>query len=144
MTFPWAAGSWAGAGTRANWPNGATCVAADLDPVSDGKPVWLLHTMGHYGVADSEALELAGIDRDTPDPPGGTIDRDADGKPTGVLKEAAMDLVARHVPAADAAQLRDGIRLMSQEFNRECMTGAKDPGIEMETWNRVSRRPGGG
>ena len=120
-------------------------VAADLDPVSDGRPVWLMHTTAHYGVADSEALEIAGIDRDTPDPPGGMIDRDAEGKPTGVLKETAMGLVERHVPAADAAQLRDAIRLMAREFNRECMTGAKDPGIgagigfdlenAMETWN---------
>ena len=73
------------------------------------------------------------------------IDRDAEGKPTGVLKETAMGLVERHVPPAEAAQLRDAIRLMAREFNRECMTGAKDPGIgagigfdledAMETWN---------
>jgi predicted amidohydrolase YtcJ len=50
--------------------------ATDLDPVSEGNPVWLVHTTAHYGVADSEALEIAGIDRDTPDPPGGVIDRD--------------------------------------------------------------------
>ncbi len=61
-----------------------------------------MHTTAHYGVADSEALEIAGIDRHTPDPPGGVIDRDAEGKPTGVLKETAMGLVERHIPAADA------------------------------------------
>ncbi|MYE35051.1 MAG: amidohydrolase family protein, partial [Gemmatimonadales bacterium] len=67
--------------------------ASDLDAVAAGQPVWLAHTMGHYGVANSLALDMAGITADTPDPPGGTIDRDAAGQPTGVLKESAMGLV---------------------------------------------------
>ncbi len=71
--------------------------ASDIDPVSDNRPAWLVHTMGHYGVANSLAMTLAGIDENTQDPPGGVIDRDADGKPTGVLKESAMDLVSRHI-----------------------------------------------
>jgi predicted amidohydrolase YtcJ len=103
--------------------------ASDIDPVSGNRPAWLTHTMGHYGVANSLALMLAGIDETTPDPPGGVIDRDADGKPTGVLKESAMDLVTRHIPAAGEADKREGIRQMAQAFNSECMTGAKDPGI---------------
>jgi len=103
--------------------------ASDIDPVTGNRPAWLVHTMGHYGVANSLALMLAGIDETTPDPPGGVIDRDADGKPTGVLKESAMDLVTRHVPAADETDKREGIRQMAQAFNSECMTGAKDPGI---------------
>jgi len=49
--------------------------ASDLDSVSPNNPVWLKHTMGHYGTANSFALKLANITRDTPDPPGGTIDR---------------------------------------------------------------------
>ena len=84
--------------------------AADLDAVSRGHPVWLVHTTGHYGVANSAALALAGITRDTPDPPGGMIDRDAQGSPTGVLKETAMALVADRVPTADPAKLREAIR----------------------------------
>jgi predicted amidohydrolase YtcJ len=120
-------------------------VAADLDPVTAGRPAWLVQTSGHYGVANSEALRIAGITRGTPDPPGGTIDRDADGAPTGILKEAAMGLVARHVPQAAPGKMREGIRAMAAEFSRECMTGAKDPGIgsdldfdpsaAMQTWN---------
>ena len=64
--------------------------AADLDAVAPDQPVWLAQTTEHYGVANSVALRMAGISRDTPDPPGGTIDRDAAGNPTGVLKEAAQ------------------------------------------------------
>jgi predicted amidohydrolase YtcJ len=104
-------------------------LASDLDPASDGHPAWLTHTMGHYGTANSAALRLAGIDRDTPDPPGGVIDRDENGEPTGVLKESAMALVTRLIPAPHAGKMREAIAAMADELNAECMTGAKDPGI---------------
>jgi predicted amidohydrolase YtcJ len=104
-------------------------LASDLDPVSAGRPAWLTHTMGHYGTANSTALRLAGIDRETPDPPGGVIDRDDTGEPTGVLKESAMRLVTQHIPPPGAGQMRAAIAAMADELNRECMTGAKDPGI---------------
>ena len=120
-------------------------LAADLDPVSGDHPAWLTHTMGHYGTANSAALRLAGITRDTPDPPGGTIDRGDDGEPTGVLKETAMGLVSRLIPQPGPDQMREAIALMADELNAECMTGAKDPGIgynvladpesAMNTWN---------
>jgi predicted amidohydrolase YtcJ len=120
-------------------------LASDLDPVTGNRPAWLTHTMGHYGVANSAALKLAGITRETPDPAGGVIDRDPDGLPTGVLKESAMNLVAMHIPPANAGQMREAIRMMAREFNREGMTGAKDPGIgtsinydpqgAMDTWD---------
>ena len=110
-------------------------LAADLDMVDEGRPVWLMHTMGHYGVANSVALELAGITADTPDPPGGTIDRHADGQPTGVLKESAMGLVTRLIPGLGPGERREGIRALADAFNAECMTGAKDPGIVQATWD---------
>ena len=110
-------------------------LAADLDAVDEGRPVWLLHTMGHYGVANSVALDMAGITADTPDPPGGTIDRDADGQPTGVLKESAMGLVTRLIPGLGPDERREGIRALADGFNAECMTGAKDPGIAQATWD---------
>jgi predicted amidohydrolase YtcJ len=104
-------------------------LASDLDPASGEHPAWLSHTMGHYGTANSAALRLAGIDRNTPDPAGGTIDRDDDGEPTGVLKESAMALVTQHIPPPDTGKMREAIAAMADELNRECMTGAKDPGI---------------
>ena len=120
-------------------------LATDLDPVTGDKPAWMTHTMGHYGTANSAALRLAGIHRDTPDPPGGTIDRDANGDATGVLKESAMALVMKHIPPPGGESMREAIRRMAADLNAECMTGAKDPGIgfglgydpaqAMETWN---------
>ena len=109
--------------------------ASDLDTVSGGRPVWLSHTMGHYGVANSLALEMAGITADTPDPPGGTIDRDAAGRPTGVLKESAQGLVSRLIPGLGPDEQREGIRSLADAFNAECMTGGKDPGIGGATWD---------
>jgi predicted amidohydrolase YtcJ len=83
-------------------------LAADLDRISAQNPVWLMHTTGHYGVANSQALRLANISAGSKDPPAGTIDRDASGKPTGVLKEAAMDPVLGLIPPPTAQQQRAG------------------------------------
>lgn len=113
--------------------------ASDLDAVSTDHPVWLTHTTGHYGAANSLALRLAGITKDTPDPPGGTIDRRPDGTPTGVLKEAAASLVARLVPPVTAEQWQAAIRNLSREFNEEGMTGLKEPGIGPEMWDAYQR-----
>ncbi|MBF8291299.1 MAG: Amidohydro 3 protein [Steroidobacteraceae bacterium] len=114
-------------------------MASDLDEVAAGHPVWLSQTMGHYGVANSAALKLANIGRDTPDPTGGTIDRDATGNPTGVLKETAQRLVMSLIPPPAADDIDHGIREMARGFNAECMTGVKDPGIPDERWDSYRR-----
>jgi predicted amidohydrolase YtcJ len=109
--------------------------AADLDKVSPDNPVWLTHTTGHYGVANSAALRLAGVERDTKDPPAGTIDRNSAGTPTGVLKESAQQLVTPKIPPLTREQQKNGILKMIEDFNREGMTGAKDPGIAQAKWD---------
>jgi len=110
-------------------------LAADLDKVSPDNPVWLEHTTGHYGVANSYALELAEVRRETKDPPAGTIDRDGQGKPTGVMKESAAGIVTRLVPPYTRAQQKEGIARLIRDFNAEGMTGAKDPGIGEQKWD---------
>ena len=109
-------------------------VAADLDPVSPDNPVILTQTTGHYVVANGAALRLAGVTKDTRDPPNGTIDRNTDGTPTGLLREAAAGLVRRRVPPRSAAETEAGIRDFAKAFNAEGMTGLKDPGISGATW----------
>lgn len=108
--------------------------AADLDAVAPNNPVWLTHTTGHYGVANTYAMKLAEVRAATPDPPAGTIDRTATGAPTGVFKESAMGLVSKLVPPLSRDQLKQGIIQIVREFNREGMTGAKDPGIGAAKW----------
>lgn len=78
----------------------------DLDAVVPDRPVVLDRVCYHAVVANSAALALAGITRDTPAPADGEIRRDADGEPTGVLTEAACDIVKRHIPAPSYAQTR--------------------------------------
>lgn len=113
--------------------------ARDLDRAAGDHPVYLTQTTGHYGVANSLALKLAGIARDTPDPPNGTIDRYPDGTPTGVLKESAQSLVRRLIPQRTPDQIERGIRELARAFNEEGMTGAKDPGISRDAWEAYRR-----
>ena len=113
--------------------------AADLDRVSPNNPVWLEHTTGHYGVANSAALRLANINAASKDPPAGTIDRDAEGHPTGVLKEFAMDAVHRLIPPPTPQQQRDGILKSIDDLHREGMTAVKDPLITQPVWDAYSQ-----
>ena len=109
--------------------------ARDLDAVSPDNPVVLTQTTGHYVVANSVALKLAGVTKETKDPPNGTIDRNADGTPTGLLREGAAGLVRRLVPQRSTAETEAGIRDFVKAFNAEGMTGLKDPGISSQTWD---------
>ncbi|MEO7962547.1 MAG: amidohydrolase [Gemmatimonadaceae bacterium] len=108
--------------------------AKDLDAVSLNNPVWLQQTTGHYGVANSAALALAGITRVSKDPPNGTVDRYPDGTPTGVLKEAAQSIVHRLIPPRTTVESEAAMRELAKAFNAEGMTALKDPGIDDETW----------
>jgi predicted amidohydrolase YtcJ len=109
--------------------------ASDLDRVSPNNPVWLMQTTGHYGVANSAALRLAKISQTSKDPAAGTIDRDAQGSLSGVLKESAMDAVLALIPAPTAQQQRDGILKSIDGLHREGITAVKDPAIGQPVWD---------
>ena len=109
--------------------------AADLDKATPNNPVWLTHTTGHYGVANSSAMKLAHITAETKNPPAGTIDRDAKGNPTGVLKESAMGLVTKLIPPTTPEQERKAILHMIEAFHQEGMTAVKDPDIFPIEWD---------
>jgi len=109
--------------------------AKDLDAASPNNPVVLTQTTGHYVVANTAALLLAGITKDTRDPPSGTIDRNPDGTPTGLLRESAAGLVGRLVPPRSASETEAGIRDFAKAFNAAGMTGLKDPGISSDEWD---------
>ncbi len=110
-------------------------LASDLDAITPNNPVWLMHTTGHYGVANSYALKLAHISASTTDPPAGTIDRDAQGRPTGVLKESAKDLVVNLIPATTPEQWQRGILHTIDGLHREGMTAVKDAALTQPTWD---------
>jgi predicted amidohydrolase YtcJ len=113
--------------------------AADLDQVSPDNPVWLMHTTGHYGVANSAALRLAKVGANTPNPTAGTIDRDAKGMPSGVLKEAAMDPVLNLLPPPTPEEQRKGILKSIDTLHREGITAVKDPDIARPVWDAYLR-----
>src|SRR5215472_4099740 len=127
--------------TGSGWDEGKLAerryvTAADLDAVSANNPVWLVHTTGHYGVANSLALKLAHITDATADPTAGTIDRDSHGNPTGVLKEeSAMEPITRLIPPITLEQMRQGILHIQHVLHSEGMTAVKDADIGQLHWD---------
>ena len=96
---------------------------ADLDQVSPTHPIWISHVSGHLGVANSKALDLAGITRRTPKPAGGVIRKDAAGEPNGVFEES-LGLVTRHIPAQSIEQRMAAIRESDSIYLRQGVTTA--------------------
>jgi predicted amidohydrolase YtcJ len=83
---------------ESKWPERRYLRRADLDPATGERPAYLEHVSGHAAVVNSAGLRRAGITRDTPDPAGGAIEKDAQGEPTGVLKDTAMSLALARLP----------------------------------------------
>ncbi|MDH3410115.1 MAG: amidohydrolase, partial [Gammaproteobacteria bacterium] len=113
------------------WPVQEFPRAADIDDVVSERPVWLRRIDGHAGWANSKAIEIAGIDNDTPDPIGGNIVRDASGKATGILIDKAMALVAQHIPAPDKDDIRAAYLEASRYLLSLGMTSVHDAGINI-------------
>src|SRR5260370_37488815 len=91
--------------------NGTLPTAELLDKYVAKRPVFVRRYDGHMGVANSAALKLAGITAETSDPPGGVIYRKPGGKePTGLLRDNAMSLVDRHVPAPSDGEILEALR----------------------------------
>lgn len=97
-----------------------------LDRVSPKNPVLLPRVDGHMAVANSAALKLAGITAATPDPAGGTIDRVADGQPTGILRDAAINLVRKMAPPPSAEENLAAARAAMKEAARFGITSVQD------------------
>jgi hypothetical protein len=94
---------------------GGTPTAAALDAVVPDRPAFFPNRDGHGAWVNSAALRLAGIDRDTPDPADGRIERDAAGNPTGTLHEGAMTLVNRLLPDEPVERLTEAL-LVGQRY----------------------------
>jgi len=88
----------------------------ELDEATGNRPALLVRTCSHLAVANSAALAVADVTRETPDPVGGQFDRDEHGEPTGVLRERALAAVRAHVPAPTRAQIKDHLRAAGERF----------------------------
>ena len=105
---------------------GGTPLAADLDAVVPDRPVYLPNRDHHGAWVNSRALELAGLDRDTPDPADGRIERDADGHPSGTLHEGATALVARLLPRTTGEDYRAALLAGQAYLHSLGVTGWQD------------------
>ncbi|MCX7623537.1 MAG: amidohydrolase [Thermomicrobium sp.] len=117
---------------------------ADLDRASSAHPFVLTHSSGHMLVANSLALRLAGVTRETPDPPGGQIVRDEHGEPTGLLQENAMELVERVVPAPTLEEMVEALRRCNDAYVAAGITSSQDAGsdhpLQVEAYQRAVER----
>ncbi|WP_137844078.1 amidohydrolase [Microbacterium sp. 2FI] len=105
---------------------GGTPTAGALDAVVPDRPAFLPNRDGHGAWVNSAALRLAGIDRNTPDPADGRIERDADGNPTGTLHEGAMGLVNRHLPEEAPERLVEALLLAQRYLHSYGITAWQD------------------
>jgi predicted amidohydrolase YtcJ len=103
-----------------------------LDDIVPDRPVYLVAFDGHSSWANSKALTMAGIDRNTADPPNGKIVRDEKGEATGALKEAAGDLVAAKVPKPTRAERLGALRKGIHEANKVGLVRVHSAGQDFE------------
>jgi predicted amidohydrolase YtcJ len=113
----------------------------DLDKIAPNNPVFLDRADGHGAVANSQALKIAGIDKNTPSPFGGEISKDkATGEPNGMVLDAAQDLVQRHIPATTAADAERAVLLGVQRDVQLGWTQVQVPGgsfAEVEIFKKL-------
>lgn len=99
---------------------------ADLDSIAPNNPVFLVRVDGHVAWVNSAALKLAAIDKNTKNPQGGEIERDANGDATGMLKETAQSLVSNLIPQPTAEQMTKGLELALDMARHYGITSVQD------------------
>ncbi len=109
-----------------NWTPARLPTRQLIDGVTGDHPVFVDRLDGHMALANSLALKMAGVTRDTPDPPGGTVVRDANGEPTGILKDAARAYVERVIPAPTPAEISDAYRAAMHYAAENGVTSVQD------------------
>jgi predicted amidohydrolase YtcJ len=130
------AGRWVlgGGWDEQRWMPATLPSRTDLDADTPHNPVFVTRLDLHMGLANSIALQRAGITRDTPDPAGGTIVRDAAGEPTGLLKDAAIQLVSKVIPPLTLHERVAAMRRGLQEAARHGVTSFCDMGMSAEAF----------
>lgn len=114
---------------HSRWPNPVFPVHDLLSEKVPDNPVYLSRVDGNSAFVNAKALELAGITKDTPDPEGGKIIRKADGSPTGVLVNRAMNLVKEQFPSETDEALKEKFRQAIAHCNRYGLTGVHEAGL---------------
>ena len=139
------AGQWItdGAWDHEQWDPPRLPAKEMLDAATGDRPACLARQDGHMIVCNSLALRLAQVTRQTPDPPGGVIVRDASGEPTGVLKDAAMDAIGKVRPARTPEELLEALRAAMKHAASVGVTSVQDlPGTagDLDAWATLRDR----
>ncbi|MCU0414737.1 MAG: amidohydrolase [Ignavibacteriaceae bacterium] len=121
------------------WPDKTLPIKELIDDITRNTPVFVSRIDGHVGLANSKALELAGITKNTPDPAGGLIERDEDGNPTGILKDNAMDLVFKVIPPPSLEENIEAALRALEEARKLGITSVQDltQPDEFEAYNQI-------
>lgn len=116
------------------WEENEFPTAEDLDRVVSDRPVYLTRVDGHAAWVNTKAMELAGIERDTPDIQGGVIRRDEDGNATGILVDATMSYVRDIIPERTAEESVLALELALEEMAAHGITSVHDARTDLATW----------
>ncbi|MCB9161185.1 MAG: amidohydrolase [Caldilineaceae bacterium] len=111
-----------------NFTDGRLPTRHDIDPATDRHPVILMRFF-NMDVINTVGLKLAGVNKSTPDPEGGRIEREADGTPNGILRAAAKLLVRNLIPRPTQTELVEAVRLGCADMHRFGITSVIDPGL---------------
>jgi hypothetical protein len=112
------------------WPGAKFPTQQKLNDKIPERPVFLTRVDGHAAVANGAAMRIAGVHKSTRDPDGGKIERDADGNPTGLFIDTAMDLVGRAIPAPDSAAIERAFLAAQDSCVSLGLTGVDDAGVD--------------
>jgi predicted amidohydrolase YtcJ len=115
-----------------HWPEKRFLTRSDIDRAVKDRPVFLARADGHAAVGNSAALALAHIDRNTQDPPGGKILRDAAGEPTGMLVDNALDLMSSKLPPPSKALKREALERAVALYASRGWTGIHNMSVRGE------------
>ena len=113
--------------------------AADVDTIVADRPVLLARIDGHAAVANTAAMTAAGITAATRDPEGGKIERDASGRPTGLLIDNAITLVSAKAPSPSAATMDRALEAAQDQLLANGITTAMDMGTSPSSWDAMRR-----
>ncbi|WP_027362589.1 amidohydrolase [Desulfospira joergensenii] len=133
---------------ESEWPENRMPNRVDLDRIAPDNPVCIWRCDCHLAVANSSALALAGINENYPDPEGGVIERDEAGKPNGVLKELAPNLIREAIPALPESRLMDNMEKAMAHAHSLGLTcvhdvrlmGGMDGADALKTWQSLHAR----
>ena len=129
---------------EAQWPEPVFPTRGDLDTVSPDNPVYLVRADGHGGVANSEAIRIAGVTASTPNPFGGEILKDSDGQLHGMFLDAAQALIGVHIPSATESDRVSNLEVGIATALREGWTSVHIPGGSLADLERLKRLYDGG